>query len=125
MGENNIITADMGGTTLDSGLLHNGVVSLKSGMWLDDDRIGIKVVEVSSIGAGGGSIAWYDSLGLLRVGPQSAGADPGPVCYGRGGTKPTVTDAAVVLGYIPDDYFWGGKLKLDKAGHADPCSPCR
>lgn len=87
LGENNIITADMGGTTLDSGLLHNGVVSLKSGMWLDDDRIGIKVVEVSSIGAGGGSIAWCDSLALLRVGPQSAGADPGPVCYGRGGTS--------------------------------------
>ncbi len=114
IGENNIITADMGGTTLDSGLLSNGVVSLKSGMWLDDDRIGIKVVEVSSIGAGGGSIAWFDSLGLIRVGPKSAGADPGPVCYGRGGTEPTVTDAAVVLGYIPEDYFWGGKLKLDK-----------
>jgi N-methylhydantoinase A len=114
IGESNIITADMGGTTLDSGLLSKGTVSLKSGMWLDDDRLGIKVVEVSSIGAGGGSIAWFDSLGLLRVGPKSAGADPGPVCYGRGGTEPTVTDAAVVLGYIPDDYFWGGKLKLDK-----------
>jgi len=116
LGENNIITADMGGTTFDSGLLYQGVVSLKSGMWLGDDRLGIKVVEVSSIGAGGGSIAWYDSLGLFRVGPQSAGADPGPVCYGRGGTKPTVTDAAVILGYVPDDYFWGGKLKLDKEG---------
>jgi len=114
IGENNIITADMGGTTLDSGLLSNGTVSLKSGMWLDDDRLGIKVVEVSSIGAGGGSIAWFDPLGLIRVGPKSAGADPGPACYGRGGTEPTVTDAAVVLGYIPDDYFWGGKLKLDK-----------
>jgi N-methylhydantoinase A len=114
IGEDNIITADMGGTTLDSGLLYKGTVNLKSGMWLDDDRLGIKVVEVSSIGAGGGSIAWFDSLGLLRVGPKSAGADPGPVSYGRGGTQPTVTDAAVVLGYIPDDYFWGGKLKLDK-----------
>lgn len=123
MGENNIITADMGGTTLDSGLLHNGIVSLKSGMWQDDDRIGIKVVEVSSIGAGGGSIAWYDSLGLLRVGPQSAGADPGPVCYGRGGTQPTVTDAAVVLGFIPDDYFWGGKLKLDKEAARQSVKP--
>ena len=116
IGENNIITADMGGTTLDSGLLYKGTVSLKSGMWLEDDRLGIKVVEVSSIGAGGGSIAWFDSLGLIRVGPKSAGADPGPVCYGRGGTEPTVTDAAVILGYIPDDYFWGGKLKLDKEG---------
>ena len=114
IGETNIITADMGGTTLDSGLLSNGTVSLKSGMWLEDDRLGIKVVEVSSIGAGGGSIAWFDSLGLIRVGPKSAGADPGPVCYGRGGSEPTVTDAGVVLGYIPDDYLWGGKLKLDK-----------
>lgn len=114
IGEDNIITADMGGTTLDSGLLSKGTVSLKSGMWLDDDRLGIKVVEVSSIGAGGGSIAWSDSLGLIRVGPKSAGADPGPACYGRGGTEPTVTDAALILGYIPDDYFWGGKLKLDK-----------
>lgn len=122
-GQCNIITSDMGGTTLDSGLLHNGVVSLKSGMWLDDDRLGIKVVEVSSIGAGGGSIAWYDSLGLLRVGPRSAGADPGPVCYGRGGREPTVTDAAVILGYIPDDYFWGGKLKLDKEGARNAIKP--
>jgi N-methylhydantoinase A len=123
MGEKNIITSDMGGTTLDSGLLYNNVVSLKSGMWLGDDRLGIKVVEVSSIGAGGGSIAWFDSLGLLRVGPQSAGADPGPVCYGRGGTQPTVTDAAVVLGYIPDDFFWGGKLKLDKQGARKAIEP--
>jgi N-methylhydantoinase A len=113
IGEENFITADMGGTTLDSGLLSHGSVSLKSGMWLNDDRLGLKVVEISSIGAGGGSIAWFDSLGLIRVGPKSAGADPGPACYGRGGTKPTVTDAAVILGYIPDDYFWGGKLKLD------------
>lgn len=113
IGEENFITADMGGTTFDSGLLSNGSVSLKSGMWLKDNRLGLKVVEISSIGAGGGSIAWFDSLGLIRVGPKSAGADPGPACYGRGGTEPTVTDAAVILGYIPDDYFWGGKLKLD------------
>ncbi|MCF8095319.1 MAG: hydantoinase/oxoprolinase family protein [Desulfobacteraceae bacterium] len=116
IGEENIVTADMGGTTLDSGMLSRGGVILKSGMWLNDDRLGIKVVEVSSIGAGGGSIAWFDSLGLLRIGPKSAGAEPGPVCYGRGGTEPTVTDAAVILGYVPDDYFWGGKYKLDKEG---------
>ena len=123
LGEDNIITADMGGTTFDSGLLYHGVVNLKSGMWLGDDRLGIKVVEVSSIGAGGGSIAWYDSLGLLRVGPQSAGADPGPVCYGRGGTKPTVTDAAVVLGYIPDDYFWGESSNWTRRGRVNPSNP--
>ena len=123
MGEHHIVTADMGGTTLDSGMLSDGVVTLKSGMWLNDDRLGIKVVEVSSIGAGGGSIAWSDSLGLLRVGPQSAGADPGPVCYGRGGDKPTVTDAAVVLGYIPEDNFWGGKLKLNKEAAREAFKP--
>jgi len=113
MNEPNFIIADMGGTTFDASLVRNGEVSLAPGKWLGDDRIGIKVVDVKSIGAGGGSIAWIDSLGLLRVGPQSAAAEPGPACYGRGGTEPTVTDAAVVLGYIPDDYFWGGKIKLD------------
>jgi N-methylhydantoinase A len=69
-------------------------------------------VEVS-IGAGGGSIAWIDPGGLLRVGPDSAGATPGPACYGRGGKEPTVTDAAVVLGYIDPDYFLGGRIRLD------------
>jgi len=113
IGEQNFLTGDVGGTTFDASLLARGKASLKSGVWLGDDRLGIKVVEVSSLGAGGGSIGWFDSLGLLRVGPKSAGAEPGPACYGRGGTEPTVTDAAVVLGYIPDDYFWGGKLKLD------------
>lgn len=110
----NIITADVGGTTYDAGMVRKGQVSLASGQWLGDDRMGLKVVDVTSIGAGGGSIGWIDSLGLLRVGPQSAGAEPGPACYDRGGTEPTVTDAAVVLGYIPDDYFWGGKLKLNR-----------
>jgi N-methylhydantoinase A len=76
---------------------------------------GLSSVDVKSIGAGGGSIAWIDSAGLLRVGPQSAGAVPGPACYGLGGTEPTVTDAAVVLGYINPDNFLGGRLKLDAA----------
>lgn len=113
IGEPNFITADMGGTTFDASLVKNGQVSLASGKWLEDNKIGIKVVDVKSIGAGGGSIAWLDSLGLLRVGPQSAAAEPGPACYGKGGKEPTVTDAAVILGYIPADYFWGGKLKLN------------
>ncbi|MBI4292066.1 MAG: hydantoinase/oxoprolinase family protein, partial [Betaproteobacteria bacterium] len=78
-----------------------------------EERVAIKMVEVHSIGAGGGSLAWIDSLGLLRVGPQSAGAAPGPACYGRGGDLPTVTDANVVLGYIPTDYFLGGEIVLD------------
>jgi N-methylhydantoinase A len=72
-------------------------------------------VDVRSIGAGGGSIAWVDAGGLLRVGPQSAGADPGPACYGRGGTHATVTDAAVVLGYIDPGHFLGGRMALDEA----------
>jgi N-methylhydantoinase A len=71
------------------------------------------VVDLVEIGAGGGSIAWVDSGGLLRVGPQSAGADPGPVCYGRGGTEPTVTDANVVLGRLNPEYFLGGEMSLD------------
>jgi N-methylhydantoinase A len=113
--EPNIITADVGGTTFDAGMVRNGHVSLVSGQWLGDDRLGLKVVDVTSLGAGGGSIGWLDPLGLLHVGPQSAGADPGPVCYGQGGTEPTITDACVILGYMPEDYFWGGKLTLDKA----------
>lgn len=112
LNEPHMITADMGGTTLDSALISDYEVVLKAGRWFNDDKIGIKVVDVSSIGAGGGSIAWFDSLGLLRVGPQSAGADPGPACYDKGGTEPTVTDAAVVLGYLPTDFFCGGKVPL-------------
>src|SRR5208282_2780440 len=80
--------------------------------WDCDQRIAIKMVDIASIGAGGGSIAKIDSLGLLRVGPASAGADPGPACYGRG-TDPTVTDANLILGYVPADYFLGGEMKLD------------
>lgn len=113
LGERSIITADMGGTTLDVALVKDGEVPLVAGRWFGEDRVGIKVVDVSSIGAGGGSIAWFDSLGLLRVGPQSAGADPGPACYGKGGIEPTVTDAALVLGYLPADFFCGGSMFLD------------
>lgn len=113
IGEPNFITADMGGTTLDAALTAHGEVALASGSWYGDERIGIKVADVSSIGAGGGSIAWFDSLGLLHVGPQSAAADPGPACYGKGGKEPTVTDAALILGYLPADYFCGGKIRLD------------
>jgi N-methylhydantoinase A len=112
-GKKNFITADMGGTTFDSALVINNGVILTPGMWLGDDRLGFKAVEVSSIGAGGGSIGALNALGLLQVGPRSAGADPGPVCYGKGGSEPTVTDAAVILGYIPADNFWGGKMKLN------------
>src|SRR5207248_9511929 len=73
------------------------------------------VVELIEIGAGGGSIARVDSLGLLKVGPDSAGADPGPACYGRGGNQPTVTDADLLLGYLDPEFFLGGRLTLDRA----------
>jgi N-methylhydantoinase A len=112
IGEDNFLIGDMGGTTWDASLVKDRQVSLKVGDWLGDDRLGIKVADVVSIGAGGGSIGWLDSLGLLRMGPQSASANPGPACYGQGGTEPTTTDAAVVLGYINPDNFNGGKLKL-------------
>ena len=112
--EHNFLIGDMGGTTWDASLVKKGEVSLKTGEWIGDDRLGIKVVDVISIGAGGGSIGWIDPLGLLRVGPQSASSDPGPACYNQGGTEPTVTDAAVILGYINPDNFCGGKIKLKR-----------
>jgi N-methylhydantoinase A len=111
--EPNFLGGDMGGTTFDASLVYNGEVSLTTGYWLKEERVGIKAVDVTSIGAGGGSIGWINSLGLLQVGPGSAGADPGPSCYNKGGTEPCVADAAVVLGYINPDEFWGGKMKLD------------
>lgn len=113
IGEPNMLGGDMGGTTFDASLVYNGEVSLTSGYWLDEERVGIKAVDVTSIGAGGGSIGWVNSLGLLQVGPQSAGAYPGPACYNKGGTDPCVADAAVVLGYFDPNNFWGGKMKLD------------
>jgi N-methylhydantoinase A len=113
IGEPNFLGGDMGGTTFDASLIYNGEVSLTAGYWLGEERLGIKAVDVTSIGAGGGSIAWIDSLGLLRVGPQSAGADPGPCCYNKGGTEPTVSDASVIMGYLNAENFWNGKMKLD------------
>ncbi|MBA3451248.1 MAG: hydantoinase/oxoprolinase family protein [Chloroflexia bacterium] len=111
------LVCDTGGTTFDVGLVSGGQITYTAETWLGGRWIGhitgIRAVDVKSIGAGGGSIAWLDPGGLLRVGPHSAGADPGPACYGRGGRLPTVTDSAVVLGYIDPDYFLGGRLALD------------
>ena len=108
----NLVSVDMGGTSFDVVLVKDGVIPTTSESWVANERVAIKMVDVQSVGAGGGSIAWIDSLGLLQVGPQSAGADPGPACYGKG-TEPTTTDADVVLGYIPWDNFLGGEIKLD------------
>ncbi|MBI2360860.1 MAG: hydantoinase/oxoprolinase family protein [Deltaproteobacteria bacterium] len=114
VGHNDLISIDMGGTSLDVCLLRKGEIPTTTESWVGDERVAIKMVDIHSIGAAGGSLAWIDSLGLLRVGPQSAGAMPGPACYGRGGDKPTVTDADLILGYIPKDYFLGGEIPLDE-----------
>lgn len=109
---NNIFSVDMGGTSYDVCLIRSGEIPTTDYNWVGDERVAMKMVDVPSVGAGGGSIAWIDTLGLLRVGPQSAGADPGPACYGKGGTKPAVTDADLILGYVPADYFLGGEIPL-------------
>ena len=114
LGHRNIICADVGGTSFDVGLIVDGEPIITSTSTVSQYTLLVPTIDIVSIGAGGGSIA-LASLGRLRVGPQSAGADPGPACYGRGGEDPTVTDANVVLGYIDPDYFLGGHLKLDRS----------
>ena len=113
-GEQHLLSVDMGGTSFDVCLVDEGEIPTTTEHWENDQRVAIKMVDIASIGAGGGSIANIDSLGLLRVGPASAGADPGPACYGKG-SEATVTDANLILGYIPADYFLGGEMKLDTA----------
>jgi N-methylhydantoinase A len=128
LGRRDVMAFDMGGTTAKAGLVRDGAPSVTK-----DYEVGARavagtgaargsgypirtpVIDLVEIGAGGGSIAWVDSGGALRVGPQSAGADPGPACYGRGGTEPTVTDANLVLGRLAPDNFLGGALQLDVA----------
>jgi N-methylhydantoinase A len=113
MGYPNIITTDMGGTTFDVGIVHQGTPLTRSATVLGRFEMAVSMVDVVSIGAGGGSIAYIDpASGAMRVGPRSAGAEPGPMCYGQGGTEPTVTDANLVLGILDPDYFLGGKRKL-------------
>ena len=114
-GHRNVLSFDMGGTSIDIGVIMDAEVPTRTESWAGDERVGIKMVDIHSAGAGGGSIAWIDSLGLLRVGPQSAGSDPGPACYDKGGTSPTTTDADVLLGYVDPDYFLGGEITLDRS----------
>lgn len=112
------IVVDTGGTTCDISLVRNGEIPMTRELWIGPPfrghLAGYPSVDVKSIGAGGGSIAHVDSAGLLHVGPRSAGSVPGPACYGRGGLEPTVTDAAVVLGYIDAGFFLGGAMRLDR-----------
>jgi len=111
----NSIYFDMGGTTAKAAIIRNFDPLLSREMWMEDlYYIGVPHIEVVEVGAGGGSIARVDDFGALKVGPQSAGAYPGPVCYHRGGTEPTVADADLILGYLDEDYFLGGEYKLDK-----------
>jgi len=110
----NVIVVDMGGTTFDVSALRGRRLVVTPEATFGFEMLGIPKIDVRSVGAGGGSIAWVDQGGLLRVGPKSAGARPGPACYGLGGTDATVTDANVVLGIIDPDYYLGGKIKLDR-----------
>lgn len=116
--EFDLLVADTGGTTFDIGIVRSGRIEYTNETWLGGRWIGnitgTRAVDVKSIGAGGGSIAWIDSGGLLKVGPQSAGSSPGPACYGRGGSLPTVTDAALILGYLDSSNFMDGTLQLDR-----------
>ena len=129
LGHADVLSFDMGGTTAKVGLIQDGAPSVTKdysvgshaapglgGQSLSGYPVRTPVIDLVEIGAGGGSIAWVDSGGMLRVGPRSAGADPGPVCYRRGGTEPTVTDANLVLGRLNPDYFLGGEITLDVDG---------
>jgi len=121
-GATQAISCDMGGTSFDVSDIAGGTPSRITrgelmGIWTALPR-----VDVESIGAGGGSVGWIDARSMLRVGPQSAGSRPGPVCYAKGGTEPTVTDALVVLGYIDAENFLGGDMKLDREGAVSACA---
>jgi N-methylhydantoinase A len=113
LGLENIITIDMGGTSFDASLVSGGEPTLTSEARLGGHFIATPSLDIHAVGAGGGSLAWVDAGGALHVGPQSAGADPGPACYGRGGPA-TVTDADLLLGYLDAGYFHGGALTLDR-----------
>ncbi len=114
-GIEDLITIDIGGTSSDIALIARGKALVRQEGLVDGYPVRVPMVDVNSIGAGGGSIAWLDKAGGLRVGPHSAGSEPGPACYGRGGKRATVTDASIVLGYIDPAYFAGGSLKLEPA----------
>jgi N-methylhydantoinase A/oxoprolinase/acetone carboxylase beta subunit len=112
-GVGDFISLDMGGTSNDVSVVHGGRPAVAAEGRIGPYPVRTPMVDVNTIGAGGGSLAWIDAAGGLRVGPQSAGAEPGPACYGRGGDRPTVTDASVLLGYLNPENFAGGSLRLD------------
>ena len=117
-GQRKLVTFDMGGTSADIAVCQTGTPEFTTTTFVGDFPLMLPVVNVSAIGAGGGSIVWVDAQGVLKVGPVSAGADPGPVCYRRGGDEPTLTDCYVTLGYIDPNTFLGGRMTLDAAAAA-------
>jgi N-methylhydantoinase A len=114
VGAESALCLDMGGTSCDVCVVQDGVVREQSGGEIAGRPLALPMLDVHTVGAGGGSIAWRDAGGALRVGPRSAGAEPGPACYGRGGTEPTVTDANLVLGYLAPDAPLAGEVELDR-----------
>lgn len=119
LGVENLITADVGGTSFDAAVVHENEPTIASRIYMKVPGnpgpgflTGLSMVDISAIGAGGGSIAWVDDRNLLRVGPHSAGADPGPAAFDKGGTQPTLTDACIALGIVDPDYFLGGSIKV-------------
>jgi len=110
-----LVTIDMGGTSADISIVQAGVPEFTTATFVGDFPLIMPVVNVGAIGAGGGSVLWVDAQGVLKVGPRSAGADPGPVCYGRGGVEPTITDCYVALRIVDPDRFLGGRMRLDAA----------
>jgi N-methylhydantoinase A len=110
-----VITVDVGGTSSDIAVIKGGHALIRPEGLIDGFTVRVPMVDVNSIGSGGGSLAWIDVGGAMRVGPRSAGSEPGPACFGRGGLEPTVTDASIVLGYLNPDNFAGGALSLDAA----------
>src|SRR5438132_5207209 len=112
-GERNLVTFDMGGTSTDISVMPEGLYQETRQGTISGQDIGTPMIQIRTLGAGGGTIAWLDPDGLLKAGPQSAGASTGPACYGQGGEEPTVTDANVVLGYLGTGSLVGGQLQLD------------
>jgi N-methylhydantoinase A len=119
----NIITIDVGGTSADVSLVRDGDPTLTTDGTIGDFPLQLPIIDIHTIGAGGGSIARVDATGRLTVGPSSAGADPGPVCYGRGAVEPTVTDAHLVLGRIPSSLL-DGEIRLDRAAAEHAIQAC-
>src|SRR4029079_4027304 len=122
-GYRNLVTLDIGGTSTDVCVVTAGAPQLTQEFHLDGLPIRIPLLDINTIGAGGGSIVWVDEGGMLRVGPNSAGADPGPACYGRGGTEPTLTDAHVVRGTVRPEAFLGGRMQIDASAAAGALEP--